>query len=504
MSVERLARLLVGHDATTLLEAASTVLDDVENDRFDAVAVRLSVNDQRTLRTWMAGAHAEGAEVAGTPVHPLSVLAATTLALGQAGDGPRSDEVRDDLSRRLVEVALRFNADVLEGPSRGDDAIAAYVARSALWRAVEQEDWMVWSGDLVAAVMSMPQAQVVLNRFEAANGLTVEEWWLRGLGERATRRMHGARSWGGAAVDPRIDAAWRRLAIAPLDETIVEARAALAWARRGWPQVADPFDLHWLATRPVVETPDGRRFHLWLGSITRSLLPAAIAQTVADTTSERYDKVAELLGRAAEQLLTEAIDAVPNLDSDPRIPESAMPTHLSKCDYLIEHGDVLFGVDFTLLSPTRDLARGTSGAVEKLTARVAQKFGQVYSSLRWRDPDHTKRWLPMVVFVSPTVINDPLLNERVHRRLIDDGHAPTGASELMTSVAPEFLDLLHHAQAGGRCPIELIVDWRDGRQAGTMLDWWLADHGALGESGKARISRISDRAAEVLGAPGAP
>lgn len=363
---------------------------------------------------------------------------------------------------------------------------------------------MFWSGDLVTALMTRPQAQDVLKRFEAANGLTVEEWWLRGLGERATRRVHGARSWGGAAVDPRIDAAWRRLVVAPLEEAIVEARAVLAQPRRGWPKVADPFDLHWLASRPVVEAPDGRRFHLWLGSITRSLLPAAIAQTVADTTGERYDRVAELLGRAAEQLLTQAIDAVPNVDSDPRIPESAMPTHLSTCDYLIEHDDVLFGVDFTLLSPTRGLARGTSEAVERLTKRVAQKFAQVYSSLRWRDPNHTKRWLPMVVFASPTVINDPLVNERVQRRLIDDGHAPFGPSELMTAGAPEFLDLLHHAQALGCCPVELLVDWRDGPLAGAMLDWWLADRGALGGSGKSRITRIADRASEVLEASHAP
>ena len=107
MSAERLARLLVGHDATTLLEAASTILDDVENDRFDALLTRLSVADQTTLRTWMGRARAEGAQIAGTPVHPLAVLAATTLALGQAVDWPRSDLIRDDLSRRLLEAALR-------------------------------------------------------------------------------------------------------------------------------------------------------------------------------------------------------------------------------------------------------------------------------------------------------------------------------------------------------------------------------------------------------------
>lgn len=231
------------------------------------------------------------------------------------------------------------------------------------------------------------------------------------------------------------------------------------------------------------------------------MLPAAIAQTIGDTIGERYDNVAELLGRAAERLLTAAIDAVPNVDGDLRVPESAMPAHISKCDYLIEHGDVLLGVDFTLVSPTRDLTRGTTGAVEHLIGRVAAKFAQVYSSLRWRDPNHTKRWLPMVVFASPTVINDPLLNERIHKRLIADGRAPAGPSELMTCGAPEFLDLLNHTQTQARCPAELILDWRDGPQAGTMLDWWLADHNALRCSGKARIGRIVRRAAEVLAPP---
>lgn len=502
MSLKRRAELLAGHDAATLLEAASTVLADIEMGRFDAVAARLRLNDQRALAAWIQRTRAESVPVAPTPVHPLSVLAATTLALGQSGGGPRSDEVREELAKRVTEVGIRFNDDVLEGPSSGDDAIAAYMSRSALWRAVEQEDWMFWSGDLVAEMMAMPEAQDLLTRFRVATGLTIEEWWLRGLAERATREIHGARSWGGAKVDPRIDQAWARLAVAPLEQAVAKARAALTQTKRGDQVITDPFDLHWLATRPVVETPDSRRFHLWLGSITRSLLPAAIAQTIADTLGDRYDNVAELLGHAAEHLLTAAIEAVPNVDSDPRFRESAMPVGKSKrCDYLIEHGDVLFGVDFTLLSPTRDLSRGTTEAVEKLIGRVEAKFAQVYSSMRWRDPTQIKRWLPMVVFASPTAINDPLLNERVHKRLIADGHLASGPSELMTCGAPEFLDFLHYAQTHARCPVELILDWRDGPQAGTMLDWWLADRNALRGSAKARIDRITNRVAEVLAPP---
>jgi hypothetical protein len=125
MSPERRAQVLAGYDATTVLEAASTVLADIENGRFSAVAARLPRSDQRTLAGWLQRATREGATVASTPVHPLAVLAATTLALGQSAMGPRSDSIRDDLASRLTTVGLRFNVDVLEGPTTGDDHIVS-------------------------------------------------------------------------------------------------------------------------------------------------------------------------------------------------------------------------------------------------------------------------------------------------------------------------------------------------------------------------------------------
>lgn len=499
MSPKRRAALLCGHDATTVLEAASTVLADIENDRFDVIAARLSVYDRRALHAWKRRVEAEGTKVAATPVHPLALLAATTLALGQSGAGPRTDAVREELASRLTEVGLRFNAAVLGG-READEAVLAYMSRSALWRAVDQEDWMIWSGELVHELASTPEAAAILTRFEAVTGLTVEEWWLRGLGERSTRRIHGARSWGGADIDRRIDDAWCRLVVAPLADAVEAAQNALSRdGHRRPPRVTDPFDLHWLASRPIVQTPDGRRFHLWLGAINRSLLPAAIAQTVADTIGERYDRVSFVLGRAAERRLTAALDHLPDVDGDDRIPESAMPGAISKCDYLVDHGDALLGIDFTLSTPTRSLASGTKDGVAAFIERVSDKFAQVYSSFQWRDPAGNKRWLPFVVFATPTVV-DPLLNERVHEALVASGRAPAGSSEVMTAGVPEFLDLIEYARQSSRCIVELVREWRDGPQRGAMLDWWLADRDALRSSGKLRIGAVTDRAAAVLAA----
>ncbi len=48
-----------------------------------------------------------------------------------------------------------------------------------------------------------------------------------------------------------------------------------------------------------------------------------------------------------EKLLAESLDAVPVNADESRIPEAAMPAGLSKCDYLVECGDALVGLEFT-------------------------------------------------------------------------------------------------------------------------------------------------------------
>jgi hypothetical protein len=502
MSARARADKLAAYDATTILEAASTVLADIESDRFDVIAARLPARDRHTIVQWRQRTNADGLKAAPTPVHPLALLAATTLALGQSRPGARSDAIRDEVAARLTEVGLRFNTDIVEGPDRGPDSALALSSRSALWRVIEQEDWMIWSGDLVDSFAVAPEAKPVVDAFRQQAGLSIEEWWYRGLGERATRAAHGARSWGGAEVDSRVDAAWRALSITKLDEAVTVAREALTRARRTDPvEVSDPFDLGWLATRPVVETLDGRRFQLWLGANNRSLLPAAIAQTVADVTHTRYDAVAELLGHAAERLLNVELDALPSIAGELRFAESTMPATRSKCDYLYDIEHTLVGIEFTMITPTRALTAGSTDAVERLITRIAAKVAQIYSSFDWRDPEHGKRWLPLVVFASPTVV-DPLLNERVHERLIADGVvAPNAASEVMTCHAPELLDLVEHGRSTGRSVAALVQEWRDGPRRGSLLDWWLSDHGALRGSGRKRIRRIGERAEALLAKP---
>jgi hypothetical protein len=180
-----------------------------------------------------------------------------------------------------------------------------------------------------------------------------------------------------------------------------------------------------------------------------------------------------------------------------------MPASISKCDYVIEQEDLLIGIDFTLLSPTRALSTGATEAVDNLIGRVAKKFSQVYSSFRWLDPHATKRWLPLVVFASPTVV-DPLLNERVHETLVQTGAAPDTGSELMTCGAPEFLDLLELSRQSGRPVVDLVLEWRDGPSRGALLDWWLSDRSAFRLSGKQRIGLLTDRAQEVLSSGSRP
>jgi hypothetical protein len=126
-----------------------------------------------------------------------------------------------------------------------------------------------------------------------------------------------------------------------------------------------------------------------------------------------------------------------------------------------------------------------------LIGRVADKFAQVYSSFRWLDGSRRKRWLPFVVFVSPTVV-DPLLNERVHERLVQSGRAPDADSEVMTCGTPEFLDLLEVSRQSGRPMADLVLEWRDGPSHGAMLDWWLSDRDALRLSGTKRIGTIGE------------
>lgn len=500
-SVKRRAEWLRGFDSVTILEAASEVLADIENKRFDAVLRRFSRTDQASINEWRAWVWSQGINVAPTPVHPLALLAATTLALGQSVDGQRSDLVRTHIASRLVEVGLRFNGPVV-GESTADDDVLAAMSRASIWRAFDDHDWMLWSAEVTRSLETLSIATVMLQDFQSRNGLSLSEWFCRGLGERSTRAVHGAKSWGLAAdqVDPRIESAWSDLSSIKVEDAVRRAKAALTTDAHGHLHVSDPFNLHFLSTKHLVQTQDDRRFHTWIGAQSRLLLPAGVAQAVADTTTVKFDNAAEVLGRAAEPLLIEQLDRVPLAAGEQRIAETKMPSSISKCDYLIETDDLLVGLEFTLKSPSRALVSGSTDAIRDLVGLVAGKLGQIYSTFEWRDKAQKKRRLPVVVFVSPTVV-EALFNERVHEHACADPDNPTphdSVSEVMTAGAPAFLDLLQWCVTSGTDLSTALLDWRDGVRKGVSLDFWLSDRGAFRSSGKVRIDEITDWVATTL------
>lgn len=499
MSSRRQAELLAGHDPVVVLEAASTVLADLEAERDGAVVNRLPRADQHGLARWRSRAAAAGDNPAPISVHPLALLSATTLALAQSTPGVRNDAVRERVAGALTRVALRLNTTIL-GSATSPVATLASVARSALWEAVVDEDWMIWSGELVGELSRDPDFAGVAAAFSAATGLSLEEWWYRGLGERSTRAVHGAGSYGGTdLVDPDVERAWQAMTGASVADAVEAARAAVLRDRpNDPPTVAQPYDLAWLATKPVVLTADGRRFQLWIGANNRCLLPAGIAQTITEYSGAPYLEVAAKVGRVAERLLTGAVNAVPLQSSETRIPEAAMPTGISKCDYLIESDGVLVGFEFTLATPSRALSAGGEDAVRALICKLADKAQQIYSTFSWWDRRHRLRRLPVLVLVSPTMV-DPLLNERVHDLLVERGVVDGGrSSELMTCHVPHFLDLLQHATERHVSPADLVLAWRDSDFSGTALQWWLSDRNAYRSSGRHRIGPVTDRAAAIL------
>lgn len=501
MSDQRRADLISGFDPTVVLEAASTVLADIERDDFEAVARRLKTSDRATVEAWRRKSLADGIHVAPTPVHPLAMLAATTLALGQSAAGDRTDSIRDDVARRLTAVALRFNDEVLEAGAGSDGDVLLAMTRSTLWRAIGQQEWVIWSGEIIESLPSIEVAAKHLEQFQRRTGISVAEWWYRGLGERATRAVHGARSWGPAAVDERVDRAWRAGSVATVDDAKSAARAALSKRRRSGPLVVtDPFDLGWLADRPVIEADGGRYFHLWVDAINRCLLPAGIAQVLVEIGGSPYKEAAAVIGRAAERILTDEIAGLPAHEGEVRVPEADMTVapKQRRCDYVIEHGGVLLGMEFTINSPSHALSAGAPAAVATLVERFACKFKQVYATLERQDPGGTLRRLSLLVLVSPAVI-EPVMNEAVHRRLVELGVVSgEEASELMTAAAPDFLDLLELSRTSERSLVELVVDWRDGPHRGTMLDWWLYEQGALRAATRRMFPGLSNRMSAAL------
>ncbi|MDP1820030.1 MAG: hypothetical protein Q8K58_09095 [Acidimicrobiales bacterium] len=487
---------LSGHDPVTVLEAASTVLKDVEERRYQQLGARLLAGDQLRLVEWLYKMQTEGTQVAPVPVHPLAVLAATTVALAHSCTPGRQD--RDDLAAELVRVGVQYNALVVDPPIDNDPrAVVAAVARSSLWSSVENEDWVIWTADLVHALDSVPMAASHLAQFETATGLSLLEWTYSTLGERATRQRHEARSWGGVGeMDPDLLRAWRAMFESTVDAVVDNARQAVTLGPLSF--VNNPFDLRWLATRPVVAAEGGaRRISLWLGALNRALLPSSVAQVLSDSTGSMFDDVAAAFGRAAEHVINPALAGSHRSAGEDHIPEKDIPKRISKCDYLIEGPTALLGIEFTMITPTRPLSAGDLDHLDKFVTRLTTKVEQPYKAFQWRDPSRTKRWLPLVVLVSPSV-SDAMVNEWVHARLVESGHAVGDKSELMTCYAPEFLDLIQYCNDNNRSVLDAVLEWRDGSDLGTMLDFWLSDRGGFRASGKARMRPSLDDVEAVL------
>ena len=89
ISRERQASMLEGYDSRTILEATSTVLADVENERWEDIDARLDHQAQGALRRWRLNQQGSAIASADT-LHALSVLAASTIAMAQSVDGRRS------------------------------------------------------------------------------------------------------------------------------------------------------------------------------------------------------------------------------------------------------------------------------------------------------------------------------------------------------------------------------------------------------------------------------
>ncbi len=506
LSAQEQSRLLRGFDPTLILEAASTLLGEVENSEdsatfWEPTIWRLPLEDRKRLQAWVNRRPSEHAAIASSPLHALAVVATLKLALAQSKPGKLTNARREELIARMARVALRLNDQVVHADldDRGLDEeemeqeLWCILAGMSLWSTVEANDWTILSGELVQALASVKDAARGLAAFRERNGLTLDEWFSRCLAERATRQLHGPRSWGGAdGIDRALEEAWESVATITPDEAVRRAQAEVE-RNDGRIVVRDVFDLGWLAERPFVRAADGRRFAIWLTASNRYLVPSEVVRTLGRGADVSYDVVATWMGAAGHALLGDAIAATQNVVGEFRIPEDQIVTGGKKGDYVVGDGKNLLAIDFTLLSPTLRLAQGDGAGVEATVAKLACKFEQVYATLRWCDPAHAMNWLPLVVLLSPMSMT---LEELVHRRLVADGIAPGGPAEVMICHATDFLDLTHYAADRKISLARAVARWQ--RNGTSFLDWWLHERGATRASSRDRSRAVVARCRETL------
>ena len=471
ISLKRQMELLSGLDPRAVLQAASMTLLKIEAKDTEAVYRLMNRQDARLIRKW---AEEPGKQVAPQRVQPLALLTAMRLALANAVDGKEvsvSDNDLPKIAELLLTVAVRWNGRIDVDDKDPAEAARRSIAVAGLWREASDDRWCYWTADLLKELLVLEKAADLLAEFKRQTGLTVEEWFYRSFGEVIARQIHGTGSLSHVTdVEPGLEECWQRLCAIDMPEVVGQSSGEN-------PESIDPFNLSWLALRPVVRDADGSCFSIWVGAMIRQVFPAGLAQILADQTKTAYDECASHVGRAAEARLNYWMEALSAEAPESRISEASMnaPEGQACCDYLLETASCLVGVEFTIISPSLRLAKGDPDAVAKLEGRILDKVKQIYDTLRWRDPGNTKRWLPLIVLVSPSAV-DPLTIQKVHDEFIETAGADLPAdSELMTCHAVDFLDLLEAAKENCSSLSSLILDWRDGVFNGYGLDFWLAN-----------------------------
>lgn len=213
-------------------------------------------------------------------------------------------------------------------------------------------------------------------------------------------------------------------------------------------------------------------------------------------TGIRYDVVATWFGKAGHPLLARAIEQAPTVPGEFRIPDEQIDTGGKNADYVLGDGRNLLVIDFTLSSPTRHLSQGRGQGVESAVTKLAGKFEQVYTTLRWCDPSLGTKWQPLVVLMSPMAMG---LEDLVHRRLVKESIIPDGPRELMICHATDFLDLVQYATDKKMSLARSVAKWQRNRDS--FLDWWLYERGAKRASSKLRSGDVVARCQTILGNP---
>lgn len=471
---------LTGWNPALVLEAASLVIWDIEQHKWDSLTSRLPTVDRRGIAKWRNLVRREGTPLGPVPFHPLSVLQAATIALATSSEEntDTSDDSRNKLAGNLSLAAFHWTDDVIGSRSSRPEDYAGAASRSWLWREIGDDSWLIWSQLIVNHIESdWPD---VVQQLRHSTGLTLDQWYHRTFGEWAGRYNREPGSYRDSiGVDPALEAAWRNLTTTSLRNAIEIARESLSVDRRGIPIVKDPFDLLWLAERPVIELPTGARFQLWRDALARVLTPGSVAEMLARETSFDIDRTGSEVGLATERALEPFFKTASSAD-EKWIREDRLHNKQTKCDLVIETDNELLGIEITATRPLRSTSAGDAEGLREQALRIANKAGrQIFNSFDQVDPARKKRRIPVLVYGTPMVA-DPNFNETVHRNFVESGLSGP-ESEIMSFMAPSFADLALFSNSSGKGLGHLLVECRDDPDlSGGAPHIWLYKIGARG------------------------